>query len=420
MNWLSLHDAFCTFAAASWRQWRLRDRAAVSRYHKQQLRELAVHASANFPFFADAQELSFDSWPRLDKQILIDNFDQLNSAKLRAGDVRAALSRGEQRLAGYCIGQSTGTSGNRGYYVISERERFIWLGTILAKTMPDVLWRRQRVALAMPNMSSLYQSAEQSGQITLRFFDLAKGVESWAEDILQFRPNVIVAPPKVLRWLAEQDCLPDARLFSGAEVLDLLDRAMIERKSRFPLREIYMATEGLFGVSCRYGTLHLAEDVVHFEWERAGADSNLVVPIVTDFTRRAQAMIRYRMNDLVELDDQPCRCGSAFQAVKRIVGRCDDCLEISDTKGRLRMVTPDVLRNAVVDAHPSIDDFRVVQTAPDAIRVSLPKSVPAEAIAATQAMLAARLAQMCVAPKITVVRGITTPFDHKLRRVLRF
>ena len=51
---------------------------------------------------------------------------------------------------------------------------------------------------------------------------------------------------------------------SGAEVLDPIDRTVIEAAtSAVRVREIYMATEGLFGASCRHGTLHLAEDAVH-------------------------------------------------------------------------------------------------------------------------------------------------------------
>ena len=61
--------------------------------------------------------------------------------------------------------------------MISDAERFVWLGTILAKTLPDALWRRHRVALAMPGLSSLYRSASTGSRIALGFFDLAEGVE---------------------------------------------------------------------------------------------------------------------------------------------------------------------------------------------------------------------------------------------------
>ncbi|MEO7827573.1 MAG: hypothetical protein ABIR60_10580 [Allosphingosinicella sp.] len=126
----------------------------------------------------------------------------------------------------------------------------------------------------------------------------------------------------MLRRLAEDGALGGVEPFSGAEVLDPIDREIIERASGRRVREIYMATEGLFGVACRHGTLHLAEDVVRFEWEEVPG-SDLVVPIVTDMVRRVQPMIRYRMNDLLQLSDSQCPCGSPCRAVERIHGRMD-------------------------------------------------------------------------------------------------
>jgi putative adenylate-forming enzyme len=275
------------------------------------------------------------------------------------------------------------------------------------------------VALALPGLSSLYQSASSGGRIALGFFDLARGVDAWADDLVAFAPDTIVAPPKVLRWLAEAGKLGAANIFSGAEVLDPLDRAIIEDATGRTVRQIYMATEGLFGVSCPHGTLHLAEDVCHFDWERPSADSALVAPIVTDFTRRAQALVRYRMNDLLHLSDDPCPCGSPFRAVRRIEGRCDDMLHLPGADGVMRLVTPDVVRNAIVDSHPSIQDFRCVQTARATIEVALAADLPANVDALVQQSLHQRLARLNLASAIIVTRGIVPSFDRKLRRVRR-
>ncbi len=220
------------------------------------------------------------------------------------------------------------------------------------------------------------------------------------------------------QYAAEDGRLHAAHIFSGAEVLDPLDRAAIEGATVRRVREIYMATEGLFGVACPHGTLHLAEDAVHFEWED-GPDG-LVAPVVTDFTRRTQAMARYRMNDLLQLDDRLCPCGSALQPVRRIEGRQDDVFLCPDAGGTLRPVTPDVLRNAVVDADPRIDDFRIAQLGPSTIEVRLAADLPPEVDAAVRANLARLAAGMNLAPlDIAVAHGIAVPFDRKLRRVER-
>lgn len=407
------------YLAARWRQAHLRNRAAIQHYQNRQLRRLTRHAARDLPYYHAFADQPFKDWPVMDKAALLADFAAINRAGLDAETVRAALVEGRERLGGHLVGMSSGTSGNRGYYVITESERFVWLGTILAKTLPDALWRRHRVALALPSLSGLYRSATLGSRIALRFFDLAAGPESWIDALTAFAPDTIVAPPKVLRWLAEHGSLTAERIFSGAEVLDPLDRSTIEHATGRPVREIYMATEGLFGVSCTHGTLHLAEDVVHFEYSRPDPSSALASPIVTDFTRRAQAMIRYRMNDLLVLDSKPCPCGSAFQAVKQIEGRCDDAFLLVDNAGTLQLVTPDILRNAIVDADPTIRDFRAVQTGQAAITVSLDATVTDEVRNRAHSALSAVLARRRLKANISVNRGISTDYVHKLRRVSR-
>jgi putative adenylate-forming enzyme len=407
------------YVAARFRQAVLRDRGAIERYQRRQLQRLMRRASRELPFYAGYAERPFVDWPVVDKQTLLDNFAAMNRVGLEAQQVRDAVTAGEEQLDGHLIGMSTGTSGNRGYYVITEEERFLWLGTILAKALPDALWRRHRVALALPALSGLYRSASVGSRIDLRFFDLAAGPETWVEELAAFAPDTIVAPPKVLRWLAERGKLGAETIFSGAEVLDPLDRALIEDATGHRVREIYMATEGLFGVGCAHGTLHLAEDVVHFEYSQPDHSSPLLSPIVTDFTRRSQAMIRYRMNDLVELDHTQCACGSAFQAVKRIEGRRDDAFLLPDATGTLQMVTPDVLRNAVVDADPGIRDYRVVQDGAAAIVVSLDAGLGTAVDERVRASLMRALAKRGVTAQVTIARGIAADFTRKLRRVRR-
>ncbi len=408
------------FGRARWRAHALRSRAAIDAYQARALHALVTGVLPQFPYYAARMPLDFATLPVVDKAELTANFQLMNRAGLSADMLRAALAEGEQRLAGRIIGHSTGTSGNRGYYVISDAERFVWLGTLLAKALPDALWRRHRVALALPGLSDLYASARGGSRITLGFFDLAQGVGAWRERLRAFGADTIVAPPKVLRALAEDGALTAQHIFSAAEVLDPIDRAVISAATGRVVREIYMATEGLLGVSCAHGTMHLAEDVVHFGWLPVAGDEGLKNPVITDFTRREQALVRYRMNDLLRLRDAPCPCGSAYAMVESIAGRQDDICLIDGDDGAAIAVTPDVLRNAIVDAHPAITDFRVVQTGPCQIEIALPHDVPAEADAAVAALLRQRLALLgVVVADIVITRGITTPFTHKLRRVQR-
>ncbi|MGZ8284301.1 MAG: F390 synthetase-related protein [Allosphingosinicella sp.] len=394
----------------------LRSRGAIDRHQDRACARLTCAARTTIPFYRDKGP-AFEDLPIIDKAIQQARFHAFNRPQITLEEAVEALAAGRDTIRGHFVGQSTGTSGNRGRFVISPAERFAWLGTIVAKAVPDALFRRRRVALALPGFSSLYQSASSGSRIRLAFFDLALGIDAWREDLVAFAPEVLVAPPKVLRRLAEDGVLGGVEPFSGAEVLDPLDREIVEQASGRRVREIYMATEGLFAVACRHGTLHLAEDVVRFEWETVpGGD--LVVPIVTDMVRRVQPMIRYRMNDLLELSAAGCPCGSPFQAVARIHGRMDDVFEFEAPKGRV-MVTPDVLRNAVVDADPRIRDYRIVQKADGGVTVELDDGLPDEVHAAVRGAVEQVLPRFGVAPAVTTLSGITPRFERKLRRVER-
>ena len=394
----------------------LNSRERIERHQERGCARLVASARSTIAFYRDRGP-AFEDMPVIDKALQQSRFHEFNRPGIRLEEAVEALAAGRDIVRGHFVGQSTGTSGNRGRFVISPAERFAWLGTMLAKAVPDALIRRRRVALALPGFSALYKSATSGSRIRLAFFDLALGVDSWRDELAAFAPEVLVAPPKVLRRLAEDGLLGGVEPFSGAEVLDPIDREIVEQASGRPVREIYMATEGLFGVGCRHGTLHLAEDVVRFEWETVPG-SGLLVPIVTDMVRRVQPMIRYRMNDLLELSAAPCPCGSPFQAVARIHGRMDDVFEFEAERGRV-MVTPDVLRNAVVDSDPRIRDYRIVQRADGQVAVELEEYLPDEVHSAVRAALGRALARFGAGPEIETRRGISPRFDRKLRRVER-
>lgn len=413
---LEAAHAATAFARIRLLQARLRSRPAIDSHQDRACARLVSAARSTIPYYRDKGP-AFGDLPVIDKAVQQARFHEFNRPGITLDEAVAALAAGRDTVRGHFVGQSTGTSGNRGRFVISPAERFAWLGTIVAKTLPDALVRRRRVALALPGFSSLYKSASSGSRIRLAFFDLALGVDSWREDLVAFAPEVLVAPPKMLRRLAEDGVLGGVEPFSGAEVLDPIDREIVERASGRRVREIYMATEGLFAVGCRHGTLHLAEDVVRFEFEDVPG-RGLVVPIVTDLVRRVQPMIRYRMNDLLELSGTGCPCGSPFQAVARIHGRMDDVFEFDTPRGRV-MATPDVLRNAVVDSDARVRDYRVVQKADGRVAIELDEALPAEVHVKARSAVERVLARLGAAPAVTTMRGITPRFDRKLRRVER-
>ena len=352
----------------------------------------------------------------MDKAALMADFGSYNRLGLTAAEGWAHLQAGTAPK-GYAIGASTGTSGNRGLYIVSERERYRWLGTILSRALPDFLSRRHRVAIVLPANSRLYDAANESGRLQLRFFDLGLGIEAQFAPLAAFQPTVIVAPPKFLRALAESDTqVAPQRIFSGAEVLDEEDRRIVEKRFDIIVREIYMATEGLFAIACPHGTLHLLEDQVAFEFLPVEGSDTLVTPLITDFSRETQVMVRYRMNDVLELAPFPCPCGLPHRAIQQVHGRCDDIFTLPSF-GKPVRITPDVIRNAVLKADTRISDFRVIQSGRNAVRLEL-EAEEADCLPAAVASLRALFTACGASPEIvSMATSLTPPSDRKLRRV---
>lgn len=150
-------------------------------------------------------------------------------------------------------------------------------------------------------------------------------------------------------------------MISVAEVLEPQDRELL-RSVFSNVGEIYQATEGFLASTCRCGTLHLNEEFVHIEpqW----LDEHRFVPIVTDFTRTTQPIVRYRLDDVLVASEQPCPCGSATMAIVRIEGRQDDQLQLPTRSCDIRTVFADACSRVLAMTLPLTADYRLLQTGP--------------------------------------------------------
>lgn len=414
--------ALGAFWQARWLARSLRTPQDVVRHQRRRLHAHLDWISRSYPYFRPYAAQPLAAWPFSDKASVNGNFPAFNRLGL-THDAALRIARGiDPQPAGYTVGMSTGTSGNRGCFVVSDRERFVWLGTILAKTVDDFPWRRHRVAMLHSNPSALYESATESGRLVFSFHDVTRGLNACVPALEKLQPTILVASPKALRLLAEAGTkiVPEQIMATG-EVLDPLDAAIVAEAFGCSPRSLYQATEGFLGVACREGKIHLNEDFVHVELLPIDAIGGGVTPVVTDFTRRAQAMLRYCLNDVLVPCDGVCACGSPLKALERIEGRVDDVLLFAPLAGGCPVaVLPDPIRNAVLDAEPALNDFRLVQTGPSALSISLPIDVAGKAGPKLRSFFGRWAAQHGIAPlDIEIEAGIRLAFDRKLRRIER-
>lgn len=412
-------------------------RAQLERWQERRIKRHVERVRVQSPFYQTWWSgISSSEWrrfPQIDKLIMMQHFDTLNTvgiskeeALILAGESEHTRDFKQSSIQGITVGLSSGTSGNRGIFLVSDREQDAWTGTVLAKLLPGGLWKPAKIAFFLRANSKLYESVKR-GKLQFQYFDLLEQVDVLVERLQQYRGTVWVAPPSMLRMLADAYVqgrlthVPD-KIISVAEVLDPLDRNVLERVFRQTIHQVYQCTEGFLGATCEQGTLHLNEDIVHIEKEYLDPATRRFVPVITDFSRTSQPIIRYRLNDILTEAAEPCACGSLFTAIERIEGRCDDTLYFTHQHGgRAVTVFPDFISRAVIAASPLIEHYRVVQHGSGRLEVSLQVGEEAEqvqvAVMQELNILAERM--QCMPPEVDFVPYTFEAGVTKLRRVER-
>ncbi|MFN8494750.1 MAG: F390 synthetase-related protein [Caldilineaceae bacterium] len=416
---------------------RFRNRTALLAWQDRQVQRFLRNTLLRSPFyqryFAGHSIEQWQNWPVIDKSIMMDNFDALNTLGVRKAAAFAVALQAETsrnftpKLGPVTVGLSSGTSGNRGLFMATDQERYRWAGAALAKVLPGALWERQRVAFFLRANSNLYTSIG-SRHIQFEFFDLLDPLDQHVERLRRLQPTILVAPPSMLRQLAGQMArdrlrIKPIKLVSVAEVLDPLDEKFISTHFNQPVHQVYQCTEGFLASTCRYGVLHLHEELVAVQKEYLDETLRKFVPIITDFNRTSQPIIRYRLHDILTERATPCPCGAVTTALEQIEGRCDDLFYLRSTSGDQWIpIFPDFISRSVIASSTQIEEYRVRQVAPDQIEVAL--STPLQdqwpvqqAVGQAFHRLFVRL--QCQPPQLHFVELINEPGLRKRKRVER-
>ena len=350
---------------------KFKNREKLLQRQKRKLKVFEKEVLSTAPYYQKmiSEGLDIDSFPTITKTEFIAHFNGINTVGLdRNESMKAAVDAEKNKtfdseIDGYTIGLSTGTSGNRGLFIASEDERAQWAASVFYKVVKPRLFKKQKVAFCLRANSDLYESV-QSSFFSFKFYDIAAPVEDIIRNMQQRKPDILCAQPSLLLLLTAAkvegrlDIFP-TQIISYAEVLDDADRERIESLFNLKITEIYQCTEGFLGHTCAHGTMHLNEDNIRFE--RQMIDSQRFQPIITDFVRKSQPVVRYLLNDVLVLRELPCTCGSAMTAIERIEGRTDDVLVGKNESGERVYIFPDLVRRRIIWAGEELNNYAVEQ-----------------------------------------------------------
>ncbi len=372
-----------TFGRTRW-GYRFRTRADLMAWQAKKLAKFHCQTVAKMPFyqgFFDQNGVVASSLPVLSKLDFLAHFSDLNRLGLPLATAQSLALQCENArdfkptlAGGVTVGLSSGTSGCRGVFLVSPTERVLWAGTLLARVLLTRSLRqlltpwapKLRVAFFLRANSNLYTTVD-SHRLHFLFFDLLHTWQSHLTGLQQFQPHIVIAPASVLHALAlaqQQGFLmvEPYQVISVAEVLEPDDEELIRQAWSLPVAQVYQCTEGFLGYTCSAGGLHLNEEMVHVEPEWLDDAQTHFIPRITDFTRQTQVFVRYRLDDVLHVDDRPCSCGRVTRRLRAIAGRHDDTLLLFAQDGSgLRPIFPDVLRRAMLMAQHGFEDYVIEQ-----------------------------------------------------------
>lgn len=406
-----------------------RTRKALRSYQKQRVLRQLAYFKEHSPYFKALSVHSFEDFrklPLMNKAFMMEHFNALNSVGIDRDEALSLAIDGEKqrefskKLGGISVGLSSGTSGARGLFLVSDRERALWAGTVLAKFLPKGKLFGHRIAFFLRADNNLYETID-SKLIRFRYFDLLKDMGENLSELADYRPTLLVAPPSVLLGIARAMERGELRInpekvISVAEVLRAEDAAYL--KAQFGLSVIhqaYQCTEGFLGYVCECGNFHLNEELVLIE--REYLDETRFVPIVTDFTRQSQPIVRYRLNDILVEKRGHCPCGNPATMIRYIEGREDDVFYFAGIRQKEVAVFPDFISRCVIYAE-GVQNYKVVQDGRAHVTVFLEResSATAAQIRREFARLAEKMKFHC--PEIAFAPYVPD-FQRKMKRVER-
>ena len=381
----------------------------------------------NSKFYRDLwQGYTDEEWrefPIIDKAVMMENLQELITVDLDISLAKDLAQKAEKsrdfssKIGPFTIGFSSGTSGFRGMHIVSESEQAAWAGFMLARGLGSSIFGKHRIGLVLRANSNTFESIG-SNRIKFQFYDLMKPVEQLHQEILNDDLDILICPPSVLSYFVEmQSELKFKRIISVAEVLEDVDRNKIESHFGLTLHQFYSSTEGEIAATCEHGTLHLNEGVMVIQKEWLDEEKGWYHPIITDFRRKSQPIIRYRLNDILVTSNGTCPCGDAREVISSIMGRSDDVFHLSKHDDTIELVVPDLIRRAIMQMSDEITDYIAVQKSPSQIEIQIkPDNLEDLSIAGFDDLWQSKNIQP---PKLDIKPYTHVPSATKLRRIYR-
>jgi putative adenylate-forming enzyme len=353
----------------------LNSREGIEAFHTQKLHQFAKNTlpkSKYYQKYFRNNKFDWESVSQISKLEFMTEFDDINTKGIKLTEAMEVAIKSEKtrdfksEIKGITVGLSTGTSGKRGLFLVSESERAQWVALVMKRVLKPKLFRKQKIAFFLRANSKLYSSVS-SSMFEFIYFDIFRPIDELISELNACKPHILVSPPSILLDIAQAQQIGrinirPIQIISCAEVLHPNDKKIISTTFKVQIGEVYQCMEGFLGASCEFGTMHLNEDFIHFEKEWIEDDK--FHPIITDFSRTSQPVVKYKLNDVLQLKKEACKCGSPFMAIEKIIGRDDDVLIFNGKR-----IYPDIIARKIALHTDDFQKYMITQVGPTTLRV---------------------------------------------------
>ncbi len=425
-------------------------RADIDAHRTTALREMLAHAKAHSPWYAarlghiDAATATLADLKRIPvmtKHDLMEHWDEIVTIPgASRAEAEAALRTMKDQFyiwGDHVLLASGGTGGRPGLFVYDfDSLARMWAGMargFFASLMPLAM-----EGVAVPNgvrMATVGGETSGHGSFVLsRVFsnpnNPTTNLSGWRTmpdnyaKLNEAQPHFIFTYPSVVVELCEAQA--NGRLNISPRILyfggEQLPQAIYDlAKATWPKADIltcWGTSEGGGSFACRHGGYHICEDLVIIEpVDGAGQPikpGQLSESIYfTNLYNKALPIIRYTIDDVFELAEEPCPCGSQHTKVRQVHGRSVDKFRYGDI-----VIAPVTLELAALE-QPNILEYQIQQTQSGA-RFLYRAELPVNEVQLVAKMHAVLLDFGVTAPEVTIekVAGFTRTAAGKLKHFL--
>lgn len=330
------------------------------------------------------QSLPLSAFPTIDKQILIEHFDEIvtreeiKQEKLRIFDEENSTEK-KEFLGKYHVVHSSGSTGVPRYFVYdtsawNQMLLGIIRGALWDMTMPQIL------KLLSGGLRILYVAATDGrygGAMAVgdgidgvgakqMFLDIKTPLSQWIRSVKEFKPDMIIGYPsaiKILGELIENNAVSVnvCRVISCGEPLPPGLRTYLEQVFKADIINFYGASESLaLGVEADLAEgLYLFDDLNYIEVE----NGQMYLTCLYNF---AQPLIRYHLSDQLTLKRPDAVSRYPFSQAEIVLSRSEDVLWFEDGEGKRDFIHPLAVEGLCVEG---LLDYQFRQTDKDAFEM---------------------------------------------------